>query len=102
MFEILTRDEDTQDLLDELRDYRVPVEWYMYRAAAIQNMEAKGAVRIAPVGYVRQEYRDVIAEIASDLLRIEGTPARRRSATHRARHRASARLRLSRSLGIQV
>jgi nanoRNase/pAp phosphatase (c-di-AMP/oligoRNAs hydrolase) len=73
MFEILTRDEDTQDLLDELRDYRVPVEWYMYRAAAIQNMEAKGAVRIAPVGYVRQEYRDVIAEIASDLLRIEGT-----------------------------
>jgi nanoRNase/pAp phosphatase (c-di-AMP/oligoRNAs hydrolase) len=73
MFEVLTRDEDTQDLLDELRDYRVPAEWYVYRAAAIQNMESRGAVRIAPVGHIRQEYRDVIAEVATDLLRIEGT-----------------------------
>ena len=30
-------------------------------------------MRIAPVGYVRDEHRDVIAEIANDLLRIEGT-----------------------------
>jgi nanoRNase/pAp phosphatase (c-di-AMP/oligoRNAs hydrolase) len=73
MFEILTRDEETQDLLDDLRDYRVPPEWYLYRANALQQMEVKGAVRIAPVGFVRQEMRDVIAEVASDLLRIEGT-----------------------------
>ena len=44
-----------------------------YRAAAFQNLEATGAVRIAPVGYVREDHRDVIAEIASELLRIEGT-----------------------------
>jgi hypothetical protein len=30
-------------------------------------------VRIAPVGYVRDDHRDVIAEIANELLRIEGT-----------------------------
>jgi nanoRNase/pAp phosphatase (c-di-AMP/oligoRNAs hydrolase) len=73
MFELLTRDEDTQDLLDELRDYRVPPEWYDYHAVAFQNVEVRGAVRVAPVGYVRDEHRDVIAELASDLLRIEGT-----------------------------
>src|SRR4029079_1738386 len=32
-----------------------------------------GGVRIAPVGYVRDDHRDVIAEIANELLRIEGT-----------------------------
>jgi len=73
MFEKLTRDEATQDLVDSLRDYRVPPEWFAYRAAAFQNLEATGAVRIAPVGYVREDHRDVIAEIASELLRIEGT-----------------------------
>ena len=73
MFEKLTRDAATQDLLDELRDYRVPPEWFGYRNAAFEHMEVTGAVRIAPVGYVRDEHRDVIAEIASDLLRIEGT-----------------------------
>ena len=30
-------------------------------------------MRIAPIGYVREDHRDVIAEIANDLLRIEGT-----------------------------
>jgi nanoRNase/pAp phosphatase (c-di-AMP/oligoRNAs hydrolase) len=73
MFEILTRDEATQDLLDDLRDYRVPAEWFLYRASALQNMEVRGHVRIAAVGYVKQEFRDVIAEVASDLLRIEET-----------------------------
>jgi nanoRNase/pAp phosphatase (c-di-AMP/oligoRNAs hydrolase) len=73
MFEKLTRDEATQDVLDELRDYRVPPEWYRYRATAVQQMEVQGSVRIAPLGYVREEHRDVIAEIASDLLRLEGT-----------------------------
>jgi nanoRNase/pAp phosphatase (c-di-AMP/oligoRNAs hydrolase) len=73
MFEKLTRDPATQDLLDELRDYRVPPEWLTYRAAAIQDMEVTGAVRVAAVGYVREELRDVIAETASDILRIEGT-----------------------------
>jgi len=73
MFELLTRDEETQDLLDDLRDYRVPPEWYAYRAAAFRNQEVTGAVRVAPIGYVREEHRDVIAEIASELLRVEGT-----------------------------
>src|SRR6185503_8136183 len=73
MFEKLTRDEDTRDLLDELRDYRVPPDWFAYRAAAFENMEVTGAVRVAPVGYVHSEHRDVIAEIASELLRIDGT-----------------------------
>jgi nanoRNase/pAp phosphatase (c-di-AMP/oligoRNAs hydrolase) len=73
MFEKLTRDEATSDLLDDLRDYRVPPEWYQYRTAAFTHMEVTGAVRIAPVGYVREDHRDVIAEIANDLLRIEGT-----------------------------
>src|SRR5262249_6532470 len=65
--------EATQDLVDNLRDYRVPPDWFTYRAAGFQNLEATGAVRIAPVGYVREDHRDVIAEIASELLRIEGT-----------------------------
>ena len=73
MFEKLTRDPATQDLLDELRDYRVPPEWFEYRNVAFSNMEVTGTVRVAPVGYVRDEHRDVIAEIANDLLRIEGT-----------------------------
>jgi nanoRNase/pAp phosphatase (c-di-AMP/oligoRNAs hydrolase) len=73
MFEKLTREEATQDMLDELRDYRVPPEWFIYRAAAIQNMETTGAVRVAAAGYVREELRDVIAEMANDMLRIEGT-----------------------------
>jgi nanoRNase/pAp phosphatase (c-di-AMP/oligoRNAs hydrolase) len=73
MFEKLTRDAATQDMLDELRDYRVPPEWFLYRAAATQNMETTGAVRVAAAGYVREELRDVIAEMANDMLRIEGT-----------------------------
>ena len=73
MFELLTRSEETQDILDELRDYRVPPEWYLYRAAAFRNQEVTGAVRVAPVGFVREEHRDVIAEIANELLRVEGT-----------------------------
>jgi nanoRNase/pAp phosphatase (c-di-AMP/oligoRNAs hydrolase) len=73
MFEVLTRDEATQDILDELRDYRVPPEWYLYRAAAYRNQEVTGAVRVAPIGFVRDEHRDVIAEIANELLRVEGT-----------------------------
>lgn len=73
MFELLTADEETQDLVDDLRDYRVPPEWYLYRAAAFRNQEVTGNVRVAPIGYVREEHRDVIAEIASELLRVEGT-----------------------------
>jgi hypothetical protein len=73
MFELLTKDEQTQDLLDDLRDYRVPPEWYAYRAAAFRNQEVTGAVRVAPIGYVREEHRDVIAEIANELLRVEAT-----------------------------
>ena len=52
MFEVLTRAEETQDILDELRDYRVPPEWYAYRAAAFRNQEVTGAVRVA-AGRVR-------------------------------------------------
>ena len=73
MFEKLTRDEETLDVLDELRDYRVPIEWFGYRASAVQHMESTGSLRVAPVGYVRGEHRDVIAEIASDILRLDGT-----------------------------
>jgi nanoRNase/pAp phosphatase (c-di-AMP/oligoRNAs hydrolase) len=73
MFELLTSDEETQDILDELRDYRVPADWFAYRGAAFRNQEVTGGVRITPIGYVREEHRDVIAEIASELLRIEGT-----------------------------
>jgi nanoRNase/pAp phosphatase (c-di-AMP/oligoRNAs hydrolase) len=73
MFEKLTRDEATVDVLDELRDYRVPPEWLTYRSQAFLNAEVTGNVRVAPIGYVKEDYRDVIAEVASDLLRIEGT-----------------------------
>jgi nanoRNase/pAp phosphatase (c-di-AMP/oligoRNAs hydrolase) len=73
MFEVLTRSEETQDILDELRDYRVPPEWLLYRAAAFRNQDVTGAVRVAPVGFVRDEHRDVIAEIANEMLRVEGT-----------------------------
>jgi len=73
MFEKLTRDDETSDIVDELRDYRVPPEWFAYRASAFRNLEVTGSVRIAPVGYVRDDHRDVIAEIASELLRVENT-----------------------------
>jgi hypothetical protein len=73
MFEVLTRAEETQEILDELRDYRVPPEWYAYRASAFRNQEVTGAVRVAAVGFVRDAHRDVIAEIANELLRVEGT-----------------------------
>jgi nanoRNase/pAp phosphatase (c-di-AMP/oligoRNAs hydrolase) len=73
MFEKLTRDEETLDILDDLRDYRVPNEWYAYRGAAYLHMETTGAVRVAPVGFVQEDHRDVVAEIANDLLRLEGT-----------------------------
>ena len=52
MFEVLTRAEETQEILDELRDYRVPPEWYAYRASAFRNQEVTGAVRVA-AGRVR-------------------------------------------------
>jgi hypothetical protein len=51
----------------------VPPEWHLYRAAAFKNLETTGTVRIAPIGYVREEHRDVIAEIGNELLRVEGT-----------------------------
>ncbi len=73
MFEKLTRDDETRDILSELRDYRVPSEWYMYKSISTQWMMSQGAVKIAPIGRVPDEHRDVIAEIASDLLRVEGT-----------------------------
>jgi nanoRNase/pAp phosphatase (c-di-AMP/oligoRNAs hydrolase) len=73
MFEELTRDEETEDLLDDLRDYRVPPEWFDYRTSAFQHVQTVGGVRIAAVGYVRDEHRDVIAEIANELLRVECT-----------------------------
>ena len=73
MFEELTRDEETEDLLDDLRDYRVPPEWFDYRTSAFQHVQTVGGVRIAAVGYVRDDHRDVIAEIANELLRVEGT-----------------------------
>jgi nanoRNase/pAp phosphatase (c-di-AMP/oligoRNAs hydrolase) len=73
MFEKLTRDDETSEILDDLRDYRVPPEWQAYRAAAFQHVESTGTVRVAPVGYVRADHRDVIAEIANEVLRIEGT-----------------------------
>jgi nanoRNase/pAp phosphatase (c-di-AMP/oligoRNAs hydrolase) len=73
MFEKLTRDEATVDVLDELRDYRVPPEWFTYRSEAFLNSQVTGTVRVAPIGYVKDGFRDVIAEVASDLLRIDGT-----------------------------
>jgi nanoRNase/pAp phosphatase (c-di-AMP/oligoRNAs hydrolase) len=73
MFEVLTRSEETQDILDELRDYRIPPEWLLYRAAAFRNQEVTGQVRVAPVGFVREDHRDVIAEIANEMLRVEDT-----------------------------
>ena len=73
MFELLTRTVETQDILDDLRDYRVPPEWNAYRGAAFRNEEVTGAVRVGPVGFVKNEHRDVIAEIANELLRVEET-----------------------------
>ncbi len=73
MFEKLTRDDETRDILSELRDYRVPSQWYMYKSISTQWMMTQGAVKIAPIGRVPDAHRDVIAEIASDLLRVEGT-----------------------------
>jgi len=73
MFELLTRTVETQEILDDLRDYRVPPEWNLYRGAAFRNEEVTGTVRVGPVGFVRDEHRDVIAEIANELLRVEDT-----------------------------
>jgi nanoRNase/pAp phosphatase (c-di-AMP/oligoRNAs hydrolase) len=73
MFEKLTRDDETSDLVDDLRDYRVPPEWFAYHTSAFLHIESTGAVRVAPIGYVREDFRDVIAEIANEVLRIEGT-----------------------------
>jgi nanoRNase/pAp phosphatase (c-di-AMP/oligoRNAs hydrolase) len=73
MFELLTKDAETEDILDDLRDYRVPPEWNVYRGAAFRNQEVTGAVRVTPIGFVREAHRDVIAEISSELLRVEGT-----------------------------
>ena len=74
MFEKLTRDEATQDVLDDLRDYRVPPEWFELPHGRLPaHARRRAAVRVAPVGYVRDDHRDVIAEIANELLRIEGT-----------------------------
>ena len=73
MFEYLTRAVETQDILDELRDYRVPPEWNVYRGSAFRHQEVTGAVRVAPVGFVKDDHRDVIAEIANELLRVEAT-----------------------------
>jgi len=73
MFELLTRTVETQDILDDLRDYRVPPEWNAYRGAAFRNEEVTGTVRVGPIGFVKDEHRDVIAEIANELLRVEDT-----------------------------
>jgi nanoRNase/pAp phosphatase (c-di-AMP/oligoRNAs hydrolase) len=73
MFELLTRTVETQEILDDLRDYRVPPEWNLYRGAAFRNEEVTGTVRVGPIGFVRDEHRDVIAEIANELLRVEDT-----------------------------
>ena len=51
----------------------MPPEWFDYRTSAFLHVESTGAVRVAPIGYVREDFRDVIAEIANDVLRIEGT-----------------------------
>jgi nanoRNase/pAp phosphatase (c-di-AMP/oligoRNAs hydrolase) len=73
MFEKLTRDEATLDLLDELRDYRIPPAWFEHRNAAFQRVQTLGGLRLAPVGFVGEEHRDVVAEVASDIQRIDGT-----------------------------
>ena len=73
MFEKLTRDEATLEQLDELRDYRIPPAWFAHRGDAFARMRTVGGVRLAPVGHVAEEHRDVVAEVASDLLRLEGT-----------------------------
>ena len=43
MFEELTRDAETEELLDDLRDYRVPPEWMDYRTAAFQHVQSPRA-----------------------------------------------------------
>ena len=73
MFEKLTRDEVTQQLLDELRNYRLPPAWHRYAAPAFLRVEQAGGIRFAPVGWIPQIHRDAIAEIADELLRVEGT-----------------------------
>ncbi len=45
MFELLTRDEATEEILDDLRDYRVPPEWFEYRNAAFAHLETRGGAR---------------------------------------------------------
>jgi nanoRNase/pAp phosphatase (c-di-AMP/oligoRNAs hydrolase) len=73
MFEKLTRDADTRRLLHELRDYRLPPEWHGLGAPAYLRVEQLGKLRIAPMGAIPAEDRDVIAEIADELLRVEDT-----------------------------
>lgn len=73
MFERLTRDTASSEMLDELRDYRVSPTWYKYRSGAFLHMQVEGGVRIAPAGWVSEHERDVIAEIADELLRITDT-----------------------------
>ena len=73
MFEKLTRDTATQRLLDDLRNYRLPPEWHGYAAPAYMCVEQVGRVRFAPVGLIPQANRDVIAEIADELLRVDQT-----------------------------
>ena len=69
MFEVLTRTEETQDILDELRDYRVPPEWNAYRARRVPQPGGDGRRARRPRG-----------------LRARRAPRRDR----RDRHRAAA------------
>ena len=73
MFEVLTADEETAG--HRGRPARLPgaARVVPVPGRRLQDQEVTGAVRIAPIGFVRDEHRDVIAEIASELLRVEGT-----------------------------
>lgn len=73
MFEKLTGDAATQRLLDDLRNYRLPPEWHSYAAPAYLRVEQAGGIRFAPVGRIPPANRDVIAEIADELLRVDRT-----------------------------
>lgn len=73
MFEKLTNDDATQRLLDDLRNYRLPLAWHRYTAPALLRVEQAGRIRFAAVGRIPQVHRDVIAEIADDLLRVDQT-----------------------------
>lgn len=73
MFEKLTGDAASRRLLDDPRNYRLPPEWHNYAAPAYLRAERTGRIRFAPVGRIPQVNRDVIAEIADELLRIDQT-----------------------------